>query len=37
MTNFAKLAPCWQISANTPARAIGPDKQRKGGLDGTIA
>ena len=37
MANFAKLALGWQISANTPAWAVRPDKQRKGGLNGMIA
>ena len=37
MANFAKLALCWQFSANAPAWAVGSDKQRKGGLNGMIA
>ena len=37
MANFAKLALCWQFSANAPAWAVGPDKQRKGCLNGAIA
>jgi len=37
MANFAKLALCWQISANASAWAVRADQQRKGGLKGAIA
>jgi hypothetical protein len=37
MANFAKLALCWQFSANAPAWAVGSDKQRKGSFNVAIA